>query len=89
MTKLVSSAIKFTLKNNGYDNVMCGLRHSDIFKQMLEHNIEYDMSTVVQGFWTSDDRFVSRREAVYIARAAGQIPSDFDDVVLYSEDVWP
>lgn len=89
MSKLVSSAIKFRIKDSNYDIVMCGLRHCDIFEQMFKLRIDYDKNSAVQGFWTSDDHFVDRRDAVYIARAAGQISDDFDSVILYSEDVWP
>lgn len=39
-----------------------------------------------QGFWTSQDRYVSRREAAELARAAGQTVSRRTG--LFSEDVW-
>lgn len=40
----------------------------------------------VQGFITSLDRFVDRREAMYIAVTAGQIIESKTD--LYSEDLY-
>jgi hypothetical protein len=40
----------------------------------------------VQGFLTSDDRFVDRREAAKIALAAGQVKEELK--VLFSEDLY-
>ena len=89
MKKLVSSAIKFRMNGSKYDTVMCGLRHCNIFEQMFKMHIEYDKNSIVQGFWTSDNSFVDRRDAIYIARAARQIPDTFNESQLYSEDIWP
>lgn len=89
MTTLVSSAIKFKLKDSNYFHILCGLRHCDIFEMMFKKGFDYDKDTCEQGFMTSDDRFVDRRIAVYVARAAGQVSQDFNENILYSEDVWP
>lgn len=86
--KLVSSAIKFKMNDSDYWTVMCGLRHADILEQMFRLNIRYDKDSAVQGFWTSEDTFVDRYEAVYIAWEADQI-KDQSIIVLFSEDVWP
>jgi len=47
----------------------------------------------VQGFWTSHNRFVTRAEALPIAKAAGQFkrrnqPGDYDGPELFSENLW-
>lgn len=60
-------------------------RHSDIIKIMA------DLKTPVfqesqQGFFTSKNRFVSRKEAAQIAFSSGQITKEI--VELHSEDVW-
>ena len=55
---------------------------------------------VHEGFWTNKSRFVNRNEAFQIALAANQILPDiledyqerfanFDNLQLYSEDMWP
>ncbi len=85
---LVSSAIKFKKIGNNYFHIMCGRRHANILEEMFKLRIEYDKKTVEYGFLTSDDRFVSRQEAVEIAREAHQIPFDFSSTILFSEDVW-
>ncbi len=89
MTKLVSAAIKFRLKNSEYYHILCGRRHDEIFRLMHDLHIDYDKETAEQGFLTSDDKFVDRRIAVYVARAASQVSQDFNENILYSEDVWP
>ena len=89
MTTLVSSAINFKLKNSNYYHILCGRRHNEIFKLMSDLHIEYDKETVEQGFMTSDDKFVDRRIAVYVARAASQVSQDFSANMLFSEDIWP
>lgn len=72
--------------------VICGRRH---------HNCYYTLSLMFgdknlvgrdgQGFVTSDDRFVGRKEAYLIAKEAGQLLHDLHDQsnpILISEDVW-
>ena len=44
-----------------------------------------DMNVEVQGFKTSEGRFVDRKEALHIAMIAGQIDKHYDNDVLYSE----
>lgn len=41
-----------------------------------------------QGFLTSAGRFVGRREAAEIAKAAGQVEKLIAEPDLYSEDLW-
>lgn len=54
-------------------------------------NFKYDKCKAVQGFLTSENRFVNRTEALKIASAAGQIPegNKHNPVeVLLSEDIY-
>ena len=61
-------------------------RHGHII-QMLSQMSECDkLGPNTQGFVTNTGRFVDRKEAMLIARSAGQTTSD--DEFLYSEDVW-
>lgn len=92
MARLISSAIKFYIAGDAYPTIMTGLRHSDIFEKMYKLGIKYDKQTAayaVQGFITSDDQFVDRYDAIGIAYSAGQISENFDNPILFSEDVWP
>ena len=72
--------------------VICGRRHhnciglADIFGLQIKRKD-------VQGFITSKDRFVNRKEAVPIAREASQIiepylQKDINDEILFSEDLY-
>lgn len=64
--------------------IYTGARHLDIKAEIYG---EYkSISRLVEGFFTSERRFVRRREAARIAFAAGQTSAEKD--FLYSEDVW-
>ena len=87
MEKIICSAIKFQILNSEYFQIMCGLRHADVFELMFHQKIEYNRKTHIQGFLTSSDRFVDRYEAAEIALKSGQI-TDNSIRMLYSEDIW-
>ena len=88
--KIIASAIKFRQKDNDYDVVMTAKRHADVFYKMKQLNIDYDRASCVQGFWTSEYRFVNRYEAKKIAVDVNQIivPIEETYAELYSEDLW-
>lgn len=91
MEKVIASAIKFYyLVDSKYPQIWTDKRHSNIFNNMASHNIHYNRSTYVQGFWTSENRFVDRIEAKKIAVAANQliVPIENTYPELFSEDVW-
>lgn len=72
--------------------VMCGRRHHNIIHlhQILTgKKTRGDSST--QGFLTSLDRFVNRKESALVAKAAGQIKEDTGGLIseqLYSEGLY-
>lgn len=69
--------------------VVCGRRHNNVYNTLKVLEIdrhEYLTLESTQGFITSDDRFVDRKEAVEIALAAGQISEPKKQ--LYSEDLY-
>ena len=66
--------------------VVCGRRHSDCFETLHFFKIKASDYDTVQGFLTSDDRFVDRNEAAVIALDSGQIESE--KPVLYSENLY-
>ena len=81
------------------DNPNClfdGTRHGDCFRaardagQVLTRHGEQGFTTLMWSAATSTwvFRFVTRKEAVGIAKAAGQIPADFEGDTLFSEDLW-
>lgn len=72
--------------------VVCGLRHHNCFHTLSlikKHITEREArlrTMAVQGFLTSHDRFVDRREAAEIAVTAGQAKGDPSP--LFSEDLY-
>ncbi len=82
-------------KNIPFGVVVCGRRHHNCYatiswlKDETESNKIFNLS--VQGFVTSEDRFVDRAEAYRIAKAAGQLLHDAHDrsnLILISEDIY-
>lgn len=90
MEKIVAAAIKFNMREDPYPSVWLGKRHADILHKMMLHQIEYDRTSAVQGFWTSNNRFVDRYEAKIVAVQANQliVPIEKTFSKLFSEDVW-
>ena len=101
MPKIISAAIKFKPKGFDYFQIMCGKRHSDVLEIIYRLKINYEVTTMVQGFLTDEDQFVDRYDAARMAFFSGQLPKDTelwqkmskDDKLqnayaLYSEDLW-
>jgi hypothetical protein len=80
----------FQPKNIKTGYVICARRHHNC---IAIRQITTGKTTIyedVQGFLTSDDRFVDREEAMKIAIASGQVPNDETNVgySLISEDLY-
>ena len=72
-----------TLDDDDIYSIEIGRRHNDILARFGK-----DVLCVIQqGFYTSFGRFVSREEALQIAKEAGQV-GETDDSRLYSEDLY-
>ena len=72
---------------NGF--VICGHRHHNCFSILFGMFGESWMEKkkfAIQGFLTSDNRFVSRQEAAKIAFENGQIKNEVE--LLFSEDLY-
>ena len=86
---------KYSHQPKNVDNgiVVCGRRHHNCFLTAFELNggkkikgLNELNSTAIQGFLTSDDRFVDRKEGGYIAFKAKQTEKLED--CLFSEDLY-
>lgn len=66
--------------------VVCGRRHHNCFTTLALTNVEYKRNNTIQGFLTSHDRFVDRKEGAEIAFEAGQIKEETN--ILMSEDIY-
>lgn len=81
-------------KNVDSGIVVCGRRHHNCFLTAYElnggkktvENIGDDVNRILQGFITSDDRFVDRKESAKIAFEAGQTAVEHDHLI--SEDLY-
>jgi hypothetical protein len=68
--------------------IFCGKRHHDAIKVAVETTNVMPVKGE-QGFLTSENNFVSRKEAAKIAIAAGQIKElRFSNTELFSEDLY-
>lgn len=63
-------------------NIEIGRRHNDIMARFGKKVLDVTQ----QGFYTSYGRFVDRKEALDIAKKAGQVETDSE--TLYSEDLY-
>jgi len=82
-------------KNISRGIVICGRRHHNciLTKSLMDLLILPPLTPHTQGFITSKDRFVDRKEAGQIAFTAGQIPKPLvnkagKQIVLVSEDLY-
>ena len=72
-----------TLEDDEIYSIEIGRRHNDILARFGKSQLE----VIKQGFYTSYGRFVSREEALQIAKDAGQI-KETDSNILFSEDLY-
>ena len=82
----IKYVFEFQPRNIKHGMVVCGRRHHNIIYTFCELTGEPRGDDCIQGFMTSDDRFVDRKEAAKIAFAAKQIPEMKRE--LYSEDIY-
>lgn len=69
--------------------VICGRRHADCIHTYWKFTGLSTDSSAEQGFMTSRDRFVNRKEGYEIAESAGQIMDGRGDGrTLFSEDLY-
>lgn len=90
MERIAGAAIKWRKKDETEERIVHGINHAyciDWFSCAELYSSKRDMEFEKQGFITTDGRFVDRSETLYIARCAGQIPSNYDKSLLYSEYV--
>lgn len=71
-------------RNITHGLVVCGRRHHNCFATVA--TFEVKLKEIEQGFLTSKDRFVDRKEAAEIALSAGQITEPRP--ILFSEDIY-
>lgn len=88
MEKIICASIKYRLIGDKEFKYVTGRSHADCINALSFMDLfsyKRDMNVEVQGFKTSEGRFVDRKEALHIAMIAGQIDKHYDHDVLYSE----
>ena len=88
--KIVCACIKYKKKHHLFYNYVFGNSHSECIRRFVELDlpvVKRNMDKEKQGFWTTNNRFVERKEAKEIALKAGQISSNYNKDILYSEDI--
>lgn len=91
---ILCAAIKRTTPRQGLQlmyyqndivNIEIGFRHHDIIRRFQGEISRYPED---QGFYTSKGRFVDRKEAMIIAKEAGQVENLGTREMLFSEDLY-
>ena len=67
----------------GY-KIYTGFEHGECFKQIEGNDKEFE---IIEGFVTNEYDFVNRKEAMVIAKIAGQLQYEMDRETLISEDL--
>jgi hypothetical protein len=67
--------------------VICGYRHCNCFEVAHNLNFVYSKDKIIQGFLTSNNRFVDRKQAKIIAVRESQCIDD-GRLELFSEDIY-
>lgn len=93
-----ASAIKFHIDTTNSDVVLCGLRHSDIFKQLKHLGFKPNdgYKVIEQGFITDKGEFLNRVDAFSHAFKCKQLTfatiksrtGKDGERELFSEDLW-
>ena len=74
-----------TLEDDDIYSIEIGRRHNDIIARFGKLYLDVARG---QGFYTSWGRFVSREEALQIAKDAGQVSVTISETKLFSEDLY-
>jgi len=82
MEIIICAAIK-----DDYNRVVRGHRHHDCTRTLRDMP-NGEERTFKQGFITSTNRFVERKEAMQIQIKAGLMSKDNEGIDLYSEDLY-
>lgn len=72
-----------SLEDDDIYSIEIGRRHNDILARFGKTNLD----VIKQGFYTSYGRFVSREEALQIAKDVGQVKETYSNQ-LFSEDLY-
>lgn len=92
MEKIIKAAILFpTVYISGMmvpQIILTGIRHCDCFEAAHKLGLRYNKDEAVQGFWTDQNRFLNRYDAMDLALATGQLSAPTNLRELFSEDLW-
>lgn len=77
-------------KNIDSGVVIAGMSHTHILYSVnaILGNRQCECGKQQSGFLTTSNRFVNRKEAMEIAKLSGQMPAEFNNNNLFSEDIF-
>lgn len=74
-------------KNVDSGIVICGRRHHNCFVTLMQFHPKRELGeTIIQGFLTNTDKFVTREEGAKIAYLSDQIKQE--QLTMFSEDLY-
>lgn len=90
MERIVSACIKWQYKEDDIKTVrfIKGKSHAECIKSFSMWDVprsHRNLDFEELGFWTSKERFVTRKEAYLIAKATEQLKLERSDQILFSE----
>lgn len=91
--QITDAAVLFTVwlpEHKSYNTIMLtARRHCDCFETASKmFPLRFYFEDCVQGFWTSECRFLDRYAAKKLAMENGQLAEDTNMAELFSEDLW-
>lgn len=84
---IICPAVKIYPKDSDYPIIVTGINYENIYKKIKEMNIDYDVPSLVSGFFNDKDYFLDRFAAKYEARVCNQLIYDTNDRALYEKDL--
>lgn len=81
MREIVKACVKYQ------DRLYTGFEHGECFNKLNEDNTIIVFNKIEQGFVDNDGNFVDRKQAMVIAKEAGQLSCETDKQTLISEDL--
>ena len=88
--RIVAAAIRYIFKD-GTEHIATGRRHAEIRENFIMERKSIGKPMPVEsfdGFMTDGKKFLERKAAMEVARAAGQLRFQTNRTDLNSEDLW-
>ena len=87
---ILCAAVKFHIDATDEDVVLCGWRHGNIYNQLkcLGFKPQQGYKRISDGFIDDKGNFLTREEAFLHAKECGQIQTEKENGIIYTEDLY-